>query len=288
MNFADPKTLRALLERHGVTARKGLGQHFLCSSRAVDAVLEALAGTAGVLEIGPGPGVLTAALSESCAKVIALEVDVRMVGILAESAPKAEVRQLDALKVDLRTILAELPEPRAVVSNLPYYITGPLVTRIAEAAWTSPNSASSPSSYGKSVLMMQSEVARKIVAEPGNRERGSLSVYLQALFEIRKLADVPPGAFLPPPKVSSMILEFVPRSPDRAFTQSFFAFVRQGFKQPRKALANNLAGFGGLQRENIDEALSAANLKPLVRPHELSLESWLAIRRSFENRAGKS
>src|SRR5207248_1411679 len=118
-DLTDPQTLRALLARHGINARKGLGQHFLCSSSALGAILERLEGIQGVLEIGPGPGVLTAPISAQVSRVIALEIDAAMIEALRESAPKAEVRKQDALQVDLSAVLDELPVPRAVVSNLP-------------------------------------------------------------------------------------------------------------------------------------------------------------------------
>ena len=261
MNLSDAGTLRAFLARQGISASKGLGQHFLCSGKVVEAISLRFAGFPGLLEIGPGPGVLTASLSESCERMIALEVDKRMVLALKDSAPKAEVRLADALEADLGAILKELPEPRGVVSNLPYYITGPLLTRISEAS----------AFWDKAVLMMQKEVAHRILAQPGNSNRGSLSVYLQAQFAIEKVCDVPPSAFLPPPKVESTILEFTPLR--ASFDSKFFEFVRGGFKQPRKTLANNLLA-GGLSREEISARLSKAGLDERVRPHMLTLEQW--------------
>lgn len=262
MNLSNPKDLRAFLDRHGLGARKVLGQHFLCSAPAVHAIVSRLEGVEGVLEIGPGPGVLTSELSARH-RVVALEVDAQMAQLLKESAPRAEVRIEDALRANLRDILQELPTPCAVVSNLPYYITAPLVTRIAEAR----------EHYVKAVLMMQKEVARRFTARPGGSERGSISVYLQALFEITKVADVPAGAFWPPPKVDSTVLEFVPR-PDADYPEAFFDFVRQGFSQPRKTLVNNLSGLG---KSRVDGALTQAELDVRVRPHELTLEHWLRI-----------
>lgn len=250
----------ALLKRHGISPKKGLGQHFLCSSKVVSKIASRFEGYAGLLEIGPGPGVLTQALSESVCQFTAIEVDSRMAAILAESAPSAQVVEADALVADLSGYLRDLPEPRGVVSNLPYYITAPLLQRIAEAR----------ASWCKAVLMTQKEVGVRILAPPGSRERGSLSVYLQALFQISSVCDVPPGAFLPPPKVDSIVLEFVPR--DVNYTEEFFAFVRGGFKQPRKTLANNLAALGFSR-----EAVVHANLDELVRPQALNLEQWIEL-----------
>ena len=266
LNLADPPTLKAFLQRHGLWARKGLGQHFLCSAKVVEGIVSRCMGCAGVLEIGPGPGVLTSPLSSLC-RVVALEVDEAMVGALRESAPRADVRRVDALKSDLSAILCELPEPRAVVSNLPYYITGPLLTAIAGAA----------PSFDRAVLMMQKEVAQRVVAPPGKSTRGSLSVFLQAQFEISKVMDVPAGAFYPPPKVESTVLEFIPLlSPPDA---SLFAFVRIGFTQPRKTLANNLSAGLGVPRETVIAWLRTCELDVRVRAQELSLDQWAALAR---------
>ena len=264
MDLSDVRTLRALLERHGVPARKGLGQHFLISKPVVQRIVERISGSAGVFEIGPGPGVLTSLMSETVDRVLALEVDPRMAEVLAESAPKAEIVQGDALEVDYAPLLDRLPTPRAVVSNLPYYITGPLLTRIAEAKVR----------YGKVVLMMQKEVGTRVLAPAGSSDRGSLSVFIQALFEIEKVADVPPGSFWPPPKVESVVLELVPR--DANYPNGFFELVRSAFRQPRKTLANNLVA-AGVSRPRAERALMMAGLNARARPSDPNLEQWVAV-----------
>jgi len=267
VDLSDPKTLRAFLAEHGISARKGLGQHFLCSPPAVAAVLSRLDGINGVLEIGPGPGVLTAPIASRVQHVIALEIDPLMIDALRLSAPRAEVIREDALKADLASILKTLPQPRAAVSNLPYYITAPLVTKIAEAREL----------YQKAVLMMQKEVASRFLAKAGDRERGSISVYLQALFTISKVQDVPAAAFIPPPKVDSTILELAPN--DTLLEPGLFEMVRKGFDQPRKTLANNLAGFHDLGRQQVQERLQKIGLPLTVRPHQLELEKWSELYR---------
>jgi 16S rRNA (adenine1518-N6/adenine1519-N6)-dimethyltransferase len=264
LNLADPSTLKAFLQRRGLWARKGLGQHFLCSAKVVEGIVSRCMGCAGVLEIGPGPGVLTTTLS-SFSRVIALEVDQAMIEALGESAPLADVRKLDALKADLPAILTELPTPRAVVSNLPYYITGPLLTAIAGA---------SPC-FDKAVLMMQKEVAQRVAAPAGSSARGSLSVFLQSQFAISKVLDVPAGAFYPPPKVDSTVLEFVP-FPSRP-GEALFGFVRVGFAQPRKTLANNLSAGLGVPREDALLWLRSCGLDERIRAQELSLEDWKGL-----------
>jgi 16S rRNA (adenine1518-N6/adenine1519-N6)-dimethyltransferase len=275
LNLYDPGTLKTFLGRHGLFASKGLGQHFLVSKSVVDKIVGALSGCDGALEIGPGPGVLTGPISAQVQRMIALEIDERMIGALTESAPAAEVRQIDALKVNLADILEELPEPRCVVSNLPYYITGPLLTKIAEAR----------AHYAKAVLMMQKEVGERVLAEAKASARGSLSVFLQSQFQIRRVAVAPGGAFMPPPKVDSVVLEFVPKDTGLTADEepAFFKLVRSGFTQPRKTLTNNLMGMG-VTRETALASLEAAGLGEKARPQELTLDEWVRLSRSLAER----
>lgn len=226
----------------------------------------------GVLEIGPGPGVLTGPLSRAADRVIALEIDPKMPPLLAESAPSAEVRPLDALKADLAATLGELPSPRAVVSNLPYYITGPLLTRIAEVR----------EDFDLAVLMMQREVARRVTSPPGDSERGSLSVFLQAQFDIALVKHVPAGAFLPPPKVDSTVLRFQPRK-DR-YPPEFFGLLRLGFSQPRKTLLNNLVAGYRVDRETAGLWIAEVGLDPRVRPAVLTVEQWVLLTTAISRR----
>jgi len=204
--------------------------------------------------------------------MIALELDSSMIVALRESAPTVDVRRVDALKADLSAILSELPSPRGIVSNMPYYITGPLLNRIADAR----------TSFSVAVLMMQREVAQRILAQPGNGDRGSLSVYLQMQFEISLVAQVPASAFVPPPKVDSTVLRFEPKvmSFDAVFEAHLFRLIRLSFAQPRKTLANNLVAGLRIPRETVAEVIEAIGLEEKVRPHDLTLEQWVELTRS--------
>jgi len=235
------------------------------SGSAVKSISDAAGGCAGICEIGPGPGVLTQALCEKAERVIAIELDPRMGELLAESAPTAEVRHLDALQIDLSALMQELPSPRAIVSNMPYYITGPLLQRVADAR----------GSIDRAVLMMQREVAIRVIARAGESERGSLSVYLQSLFEIRALVQVPAGAFLPPPKVDSTVLVFTPRAVE--YDDWYFRLIRFGFTQPRKTLANNLANGLHRSRDEIVEVLESMDLWEKTRAQEVTEAQWLQL-----------
>lgn len=264
LDLSNPSELKPFLSRHGLNPNKKFGQHFLCSASVVQAIVSSANGCNGVLEIGPGPGVLTGPLSAAM-RTVALEVDARMIDALAESAPSAEVRLIDALATDLTTVLGDLPEPRAVVSNLPYYITGALLNRIAEAkeAWVI------------AVLMMQKEVAQRILAPAKNSDRGSLSVFLQAQFTIKKVCDVPAGAFLPPPKVQSTVLSLTPNGV--TLKPSFEPILRAGFSSPRKTLSNNLSTGLRFSKEEATRLIVELGFDEFVRPHMLTVQEWFAV-----------
>ncbi len=265
MRLDQPEILRAFLKRHGLRPDKGLGQHFLVSPTVVDAIVAAASSCKGVLEVGPGPGVLTGPLSEAAERTVAVEVDATMPLLLAQSAPRAEVVRGDALTIDLGSILDGLPSPRAVVSNMPYYITGPLLGRFADVR----------DRFDVAVLMMQKEVAERILARPGKRERGALSVALQSQFEITRVCHVPAGAFLPPPKVDSAVLRLVPRL--SALSDEALKLVRLGFAQPRKTLVNNLVAGLHIARDEAVARVEAVGLLETVRPAELTEAEWDAL-----------
>lgn len=245
--------------------RKALGQHFLHDPSVIGRIVGAVPeGTRSVLEVGPGPAVLTGPLCERGLAVMAVERDERMRAALEEKAPGARVIFGDALEVDLGALLAEMAEPRVLVSNMPYQITGPLLERFEGVA----------DRVERLVLMMQKEVAVRICAGAGSGERGGLSVRMQARFEIRKVLDAGPGAFSPPPKVTSTVLAFVPRQEARDWA-GLAAVTGAGFRHPRKALLNTLGAVYGKPRAQ--EAIAELGRVGTVRPHELTEEEWWAL-----------
>ena len=268
MNLCSVPDLRDLLIRHGLSPSKRWGQHFLVSERVVSSILASVPPrTQSILEVGPGPGVLTAELSSQY-KVTAVEIDPIAVSALTESAPRAKVIVGDALCTDLAVVLGELPEPRMIVSNMPYNITGPLLTSFTALR----------KQVAGMIVMMQKEVAQRILAQPGDREMGSLSVMLQSRFEISKVSDAPAGAFYPPPKVDSCVLQLTPIQTGwaDAFDQFHERIVRQGFAQPRKTLANNL------KAHSFDPSVEGWN--PTIRPHQLTIANWETLARALELR----
>jgi 16S rRNA (adenine1518-N6/adenine1519-N6)-dimethyltransferase len=210
-----------------------------------------------VIEIGPGIGVLTKPLCDMCQQVVAVELDRRFVEVLASVAPSAKVVRADVLKADVGKILANMDEPRCIVSNMPYNITGPLLGKVCECRGLIRNA----------VLMMQKEVGERVLARAGTPERGALSVSMQLQFDIKKVCDARAGAFLPPPKVDSVVLDFTPKRSEYD-VDLVLSVVRAGFTHPRKTLANNLS-------EKYDRRRIA--LAEHVRPHQLANEEWVSL-----------
>ncbi len=270
-DLTDRRQLSAFLNRHQLSARKRLGQHWLCSKPVVQALTAAASPAASFLEIGPGAGVMTQRLSEN-GRTIAIELDARMASALAKSAPNAEVLIQDVLKSDLGALLARLKRPRAVVSNLPYVITSPVLEMLDV----------SRDAFDCAVLLMQKEVAEKILAQPEARNRGSLSVIMQRRFEISKVCSAPPSAFMPPPKVHSIGLKLIPRI-NGDLTQSQREFIKAAFRYPRKMLVNNLAQ--ATDRSAVLIQFDRLGLNPLCRPQELTEVDWLRLEEALRTRA---
>jgi 16S rRNA (adenine1518-N6/adenine1519-N6)-dimethyltransferase len=229
---------RATLRQAGLRPKKSFGQNFLVAEGIVLAIAQACVhddevGAARVVEIGAGTGALTRALAKRARQVVAIERDRDLVPLLERELAEAGVRvvEADAQTVDLTALLGE-PEPgspRVLCGNLPYAITGPLLRRAMEHA----------DRLERVVFMVQDEVAERLGASPGTKEWGALTVFTRAVFHVRRVLRVPPGAFHPPPEVHSAVVELVPLRPARALeTGRFRALVRDAFQARRKTLRN--------------------------------------------------
>jgi 16S rRNA (adenine1518-N6/adenine1519-N6)-dimethyltransferase len=278
MNVADPRALREVLRRHGVRAATSLGQRFLVDRGVLSAIVEAaeLSPDDDVLEVGPGPGVLTAALASRVRSVTAVEVDPRMVGLLEETLAEhknVQIVRADALKVD---VLGLAPRPiTRIVANLPYQITTPLLERFLA-------DERRPSLV---VVLVQQEVARRMAATHRDaRERGFLSVFTQSFAEPRIVRRVPARAFRPPPRVDSAVVSLRTR-PRPAFAplaqEPFLRLVSDAFRHRRKQVRSALGHEAGLDRERATAVLSAAGIAPERRPETLSLDEWVALARAI-------
>ena len=269
--------LREVIAEHGLSARKSLGQNFLLDLNLTAKIARAAGDLSGcdVLEIGPGPGGLTRGLlAEGARRVLAVEKDHRCLPALAgiaEAYPgRLEVIEGDALEVDP---LAHLTPPIRVVANLPYNVGTELLVR-----WLTP--ATWPPFWDSLTLMFQREVAERIVARPGSKAYGRLAVLAQWRSDAQIVIHLPPGAFSPPPKVSSAVVHLTALHQPRfaANPQILQNVVARAFNQRRKMLRAALKGMA----PDIEDRLIAAGIKPTDRAEVVTLEQFCALARGFE------
>jgi 16S rRNA (adenine1518-N6/adenine1519-N6)-dimethyltransferase len=275
--------MRKVTGRDGAATRRRrrLGQHFLTRPAVVARVIEAIGPAAGeeLLEIGPGRGALTLPLLASEARLLALEVDARLAQRLRERAasePRLRVVQGDILKVDLSALLREWAPagtPR-VVGNLPYSVASPAILRLLPR----------PDLFRDWTLMVQREVADRILAAPGSRLFGVMTLLCAGRAFPRRLLDLPPGCFSPPPRVHSTLLHFAPRSSvfsSARHADDFERVVKAAFSARRKMLRNTLAGGLRWPVERAQAALREAGIPPEERPERIPLEAYLDLARRF-------
>lgn len=265
---------RELLQQHGIAPKKSLGQNFLHDPHVLEKIvaLAALDPGATVLEIGPGTGNLTRVLAQRAARVLAVELDDRLIPILGAmfaDQPHVEIIHGDILALDLTDRLGTTPY--SVVANLPYYITSAILRYLFEDA---------PRPQ-RIVITVQREVAERIIAEPGNMS--ILAVSVQFYGTPTLAMRLKPAVFWPRPDVESAVVSIdvhpVPVV-DVPGAAQFFRVVRAGFSQKRKQLRNSLSAGLGIPKTGADELLRAAEVDPQRRPETLSLEEWAAITRA--------
>jgi 16S rRNA (adenine1518-N6/adenine1519-N6)-dimethyltransferase len=253
-----------------------LGQNFLVSHSAPAAIVDALGdlSKAAVLEIGPGRGAITGLLAARSNHLIAVELDRSLASALelkfaGEPGKKPEIHCQDILRVDLTEVAARFAARLKVVGNLPYYITSDILLHLF----------AHQAAIENAVLMVQREVADRIVAQPGCRDYGLLSATTQMYARAELLFTLPPGAFSPPPQVHSAVLRLTMRPRFREFAveeEGFLQFLRQAFAQKRKSLANNFRA-AAYDAAAIQAALAECGLNPLVRAEAVPLEAMACL-----------
>lgn len=264
--------------------RKRFGQHWLRSEKVLQRIVAAADLSAGdrVLEIGPGQGVLTRSLLEAAEALLAIEIDTDLCRALAQklgNRPNFLLLQGDFLELNWQAILNDFPafqNPRKVVANIPYYITGPILERLLGTIGA-PNSQP----FERIVLLIQKEVADRLCAKPGSRAFGALSVRVQYLAECEWVCAVPPHAFFPPPKVESAVVCLRPR-PFPAVVDNprqFETLVKLGFATKRKMLRNNLKSV--IDRDRLSHLLEKLEVNPQARAEDLSVEQWVMLSNSL-------
>ncbi|HTB77515.1 MAG TPA: 16S rRNA (adenine(1518)-N(6)/adenine(1519)-N(6))-dimethyltransferase RsmA [Polyangiaceae bacterium] len=266
-----PRDPRTLLREAGLRPKKSFGQNFLVAEGIARAIARACVpddevGKARVVEIGAGTGALTGLLAERAASVAAIERDRDLVPLLAQALEGtcARVIEEDAQSVDFAALLGPPDAPRVLCGNLPYQITGPLMRMAVENA----------EHFDRAVFMVQDEVAQRLAARPGTKAWGGLTVFVRAAFDVRRVLRAPPGAFHPPPDVTSAVIELVPVRPPRAReTEQFRALVRRAFEARRKTLRNAWAGLAG-DGESLERAAAKAGISLDARGETLDVDAF--------------
>jgi 16S rRNA (adenine1518-N6/adenine1519-N6)-dimethyltransferase len=279
--------LREVVARHGLDARKALGQNFLFDLNLTAKIARAAGPLEGVavVEVGPGPGGLTRALlAEGAQKVIAIERDERALPALTEIGAhwpgRLEVIAADALSVRPETLIAKANGARLrICANLPYNVATLLLTGWLETEpW--------PPFFDRLVLMFQREVAERIVATPAERaDYGRLGVLAGWRTQARTLFDVPPAAFTPPPKVTSTLVELIPRqAPDPCDARVLSGLTQAAFGQRRKMLRQSLKGFAASRGLDLVGLIAEAELEPTMRAEEVPIAGFAALARAAARR----
>ncbi len=270
--IASPEVVHYICKRFDIKMSKKLGQNFLIKRGIVDEIVHAaeLTPSEPVLEVGPGIGTLTQGLAQSGADVTAIELDRRLLEVLdttLASYDNVRIIHGDVLKLDVPSIMNH--KPFKVVANLPYYITTPIIMSLLESKLP----------IERLVVMVQKEVALRMVAKPGTKDYGALSVAVQYYTEPDIVLDVPPKSFLPAPAVTSSVIRCVLRDKppvDVIDEKLFFRVVKAGFAQRRKTFANTMKTTG-LSKDRIEELLAKANIDGQRRGETFTLQEFADV-----------
>ena len=285
-NLHDPAVIKEILSRSGFTFSKKLGQNFLINPTVCPRIAE-LGGAregSGIIEIGPGIGVLTNELCKRAEKVVAIELDGRLIPILGETLTEhknLKVINADVLDIDLKELIeSEFKGLDVYVcANLPYYITSPIIMKLLQDRLP----------IKAVTTMVQREAADRLCAPLGSRESGAVTVAVEYYSEAKKLFNVPRGSFMPQPKVDSSVIQLSIRenAPEVYDEALFFRIVRGIFTLRRKTVLNALSGSMGIEKTSSQRILERAGIEPSRRPEELDMPSLAALCRAYgEESAG--
>lgn len=280
-DIATPVRTRAILEKHGFSFKKSLGQNFLIDTNILRKIVSFahLTEQSGAIEIGPGIGALTEQLARSSKKVVAFEIDQRLLPILNETLadyPNTKIIHEDVLKANVKAVIEEEfagIDDLMVVANLPYYVTTPIIMKLLEEHLP----------IRGIVVMLQKEVADRISAKPGSKDYGSLSIAIQYFTEAETVMTVPKTVFVPQPNVDSAVIRLIKREAPPVELKDedfFFQVTRASFAQRRKTILNNLTSQlpdGKQKKDMILMALDQAGIEPGRRGETLSIEEFACL-----------
>jgi 16S rRNA (adenine1518-N6/adenine1519-N6)-dimethyltransferase len=263
-----------------VKTRRALAQHWLKSEKALDAIARAAECREcdRVLEIGPGTGILTKRLLPLVGALVAVEIDSNLCKLLVKKLGEKEnflLFQSDFLELELEGLLDRFPKfqkPNKVVANIPYNITGPIIEKLLGRI-SNPN----PEPFESIVLLIQKEVAERLVSKPGHRACGALTIRVQYLAECEYICTVPAKAFYPAPKVDSAVVRLTPRKLEQGAEDPKWleTLVKLGFSAKRKMLRNNLQSV--VERDRLNEIMAQLGMNPQDRAEDLSVQQWVAL-----------
>lgn len=271
------KETKFILDKYHIHANKNLGQNFLVDDETVAGIIEAADINKGdlVIEIGPGLGTITKELLERAGKVICIELDERMIHILNDRFSlynNFELINEDVLKVDLQTLMdKEKYKSNKIVANLPYYITTPIIMKLLEEKLE----------IETITVMIQKEVAERLVAEPGKGESGAITYAIHYYTKPRTILQVPNTAFIPAPKVNSSVIQLEVQKQPRvevANEANLFELIKMAFMQKRKTLVNALTNSNKYgSKEQIEKTIQEIGLDLKIRPEKLTLEQYAEL-----------
>lgn len=275
MDLTSPRTIRSIQEKFGFTFKKGLGQNFLTSQNVLEEIVDAAEIDSGVIEVGPGFGVLTSELAKNSDKVVTIEIDERLIDVLEYTLAdydNVKIVNADILKLDLHKLIQEEfgNEKVSIAANLPYYITTPIITKLLEEKLPLKNI----------VVMVQKEVALRMAAKPSSKDYGAITVLCQYYTEPSVVTNVPASLFVPPPKVDSAVLRLkIRENPAVHVTDEkmFFRVVKAAFSQRRKTLLNCLCSNFSFPKEEMSALLEGVGITPSRRGETLSLQEFADI-----------
>ena len=276
MDFISPTEIKRIASKYGFVFKKGLGQNFLSSQSVLeDIAMASEIENEGVIEIGPGFGVLTNELAKRAKKVVALEIDDRLIPVLADTLGEydnVKVINQDVLKTDMKKLIDDEfdGEKVSVAANLPYYITTPIITALIEGDLPLKNL----------VVMVQKEVADRIIATPGTKNYGAISVLCQYYTEPELVCTVGASLFVPPPKVDSAVVKMAFRNTPAVSIKDeemFFKTVKAAFSQRRKTLLNCLVSNFTHTKAELTELMESVGIEPTRRGETLSLDEFARL-----------
>ncbi len=274
IKLTSPSEIDSLMRRYDLRFHKRFGQNFLIDDNVLNRIADAaeILPTDAVLEIGPGIGTLTRALSERAKKVTTVEIDTRLIPVLNETLSEYNNIKLineDFLRLDLSDLGFSSDDSIKVAANLPYYVTTPIIMKLLE----------SDLSAERMTFLVQKEVGERLSASPGTKAYGSLTVAARFYADCEKCFDVPASAFMPKPRVDSTVIALTkrPAAYAPADKKIFFTIVKAAFSNRRKTLINSLTGNTSYDRDTLLAALNKAGIDPGIRGERLTGEDFAAI-----------